>query len=90
MPKRERLEIVRDILQAVQNNHNSIRATPLLRKSKLSSRRFFEYLDKLLEKGFIKKNVDKKGSKFFILTDKGFKYLENYKTILGFIEEFEL
>jgi len=35
-------------------------------------------------------NTDENERKFLILTDKGFKYLDKYKLILGFIEEFEL
>jgi predicted transcriptional regulator len=43
-----------------------------------------------MEKGFIKEITDENGKKFITLTDKGFKYLEKYKLISGFIEEFEL
>ena len=88
--KRDRLEVVYDILKIIQDNHNSIKATPLLRKSNLSSQSFAEYFVELSEKGFVKEIFDKKGRKFITLTDKGFKYLEKYSTILGFIEEFEL
>ena len=44
----------------------------------------------MLSKEFIKEINDKKARKHITLTDKGFKFLEKYKTILGFIEEFEL
>lgn len=88
--KRERLEIIFDILKIIRNNQNSIKPTPLLRYSNLSSQRFSEYLTELLDKGFIKNIDDEKGKKFLTLTDKGFTYLKKYKLILGFIEEFEL
>ena len=61
-----------------------------MRYSNLSSQSFSEYLNELLEKGFVKEIIDEKGKKFLTLTDKGFRYLEKYKLILGFIEEFEL
>lgn len=90
MRKRERLEVIYDILKIVREHNNSIKQTPLLRKSNLSSQSFAEYYEELLSKGFLKEVRDKKGKKFITLTDKGFKYLEKYKLILGFIGEFEL
>ena len=88
--RRDRLEVVYDILKIIRQHHNSIKPTPLLRYSNLSSQSFSEYLNELLEKGFVKEITDEKGKKFLTLTDKGFRYLEKYKLILGFIEEFEL
>lgn len=88
--KRERLEVIKDILTIIQNKNNSIKPTPLLRYSNLSSQRFNEYLLELKEKKLIKELKDNKGKRFITLTDKGFKYLERYQVIKGFIEEFEL
>lgn len=88
--KRGRLEIIRDILSVVRNHDNSIKPTPLLRYSNLSTQGFQEYMAELLDKSFLKEMPDKKGRKFFTLTDKGFKYLEKYSTITGFIEDFGL
>ena len=88
--KRDRLEVIYNILKIIQNHNNSIKPTPLLRYSNLSSQSFSEYFNELSEKGFIKELFDKKGRKSITLTDKGFKYLEKYRMILGFIEEFEL
>jgi len=88
--KRERLEVIYDILKIIQDSSNSIKPTPLLRKSNLSSQSFAEYSQELFSKGFVKELSDKKGRKHITLTDKGFKYLEKYGTIIGFINEFEL
>ncbi len=88
--KRDRLEVIYDILKIIQESSNSIKPTPLLRKSNLSSQSFAEYFDELQKKSFVKELLDKKGRKFITLTDKGFKYLEKYNMIRGFITEFEL
>lgn len=88
--KRERLEVIYDILKIIRHHHNSIKPTPLLRYSNLSSQSFSEYLTELLDKGFVIEIDDEKGKRFLTLTDKGFTYLDKYKLILGFIEEFEL
>jgi predicted transcriptional regulator len=90
MKKRERLEIIKDILRVIQENRNSIRQTPLIRKSNMSTSKFKEYFNELLEKGFVKEIKGDLGEKIVTLTQKGFEFLEKYKTIVNFIEEFEL
>ena len=87
MAKRNKLEIIRDILRIIKENH-PIKPTPLLRRSNLSSSRFKEYYLELLDKEFIKQTNGK--NKTITLTEKGYKYLEKYLTIINFIDEFEL
>lgn len=88
--KRDRLEVIYDILKVISDRHNSIKPTPLLRYSNLSSQRFSEYMGELLEKNLVREIIDKKNKKTISLTDNGFKYLEKYKLITNFIDEFEL
>jgi len=88
--KRDKLEVIFDILKTINSHHNSIKPTPLLRQSNLSSSNFTEYYNELLSKDLIKEIKDNKGKKYVTLTDKGFRYLEKYKLILGLIHEFEL
>jgi predicted transcriptional regulator len=88
--RRDRLAVIYDILKIIRDHHNSIKPTPLLRGSNLSSSNFAEYYTELISKAFTKEIVDRKGKKYITLTDKGFKYLEQYNLILGFIDEFEL
>jgi predicted transcriptional regulator len=90
MAKRERLEIIRDILLVIREHNNSIKTTPLLRKSNMSTERFKKYYSVLLEKEFVKEIVSSNNEKHVILTDKGFLFLENYGSMIKFIEEFEL
>lgn len=88
--KRDRLAVIYDILDIIRQHHNSMKITPLLRCANLSSNGFSEYYIELISKEFVKEIIDKDGKKYVTLTDKGFKYLEKYKLISGFIEEFEL
>jgi predicted transcriptional regulator len=90
MKKRGRLEIIRDILKTIQENRNSIKYTPLLRKSNISTSKFNEYFKELIEKNFVTEIKSLSGEKKISLTQKGFNFLEKYKTIVNFIEEFEL
>ncbi len=88
--KRDRLEVIFDILKIIRENNNSIRPTPLLRFSNLSFNSFAAYEKELIEKKFIKEIFDKKNKKHYTLTDKGFNYLDKYKIIKNFINGFEL
>lgn len=90
MVKRGRLEVIKGILEIIQASHNSIQITPLLRKTGLSSSGFRDYYNELLAKRFVIEMADNKGGKHVSLTDKGFRYLEKYKVIVSFIDEFEL
>jgi len=89
MAKRGKLEIIYDILKIIQKSNNSIKPTPLLRQSNISTTRFKEYFSELVTKNFVRE-INHKGEKFISLTDKGFKFLEKYRTIINFIDEFEL
>ena len=59
--KRDRLEVIYDILKIIEGHKNSIKPTPLLRFSNLSSQRFSGYYKELQDKEFVKEIYDKKG-----------------------------
>ena len=87
--KRERLQVIRDILVAIRENR-SIKPTRLLYASNLSPQMFKEYINELISKKFIKLDIDKKEKKTFSITTKGNEFLEQYKSIENFIENFGL
>jgi len=89
MVKRAKLEIMKDILKIIQDNQKGIKITPLIRKSNLSSQRFKEYYSDLTDKNFVIERIIDNG-KLIFLSEKGSKFLDKYKTIISFIEEFEL
>ncbi|MFA5070929.1 MAG: winged helix-turn-helix domain-containing protein [Candidatus Pacearchaeota archaeon] len=89
MVKRAKLEIIKDILKVIQENRNSVRLTPLLRKSKLSSAGFKEYYTELIQRNLVKE-IGSGRERKVSLTERGMKFLEKYRTIIDFIDEFEL
>lgn len=87
--KRERLEVIHDILKVISDSNNLIKPTKLQHSSNLSPQMFKGYLNELLTKEFIEQ-VEKKGKKHFKLTDKGYHFLDKYKIVLDFIGNFGL
>jgi len=89
MAKRNKLEIIKDILTIIYKNKNKIKPTPLLRKTNISSSRFKEYFNDLKKRNLIIEKTTS-NNKFISLTQKGEKFLQKYQTIIDFIEEFEI
>ena len=87
--KRERLEVIKDILKSIREKRN-IKPTRLIYASNLSPKMFKEYVDELMGKQFLKEEIDKDGKKTFSLTSKGQEFLEQYRVIENFIENFGL
>jgi predicted transcriptional regulator len=87
--KRERLDVIHDILKAVMDAGNALGPTRLLYASNLSPQMFREYIAEMIEKKFLVENKQK-GKKSYSLTTKGFAFLEKYKEIVAVIEEFGL
>lgn len=88
--KRERLEVIYDILVSIRNNHNSIKPTRLLYSSNLSPQMFKEYVTELQNKEFITKEELKKNKSFFSVTTKGFKFIERYEIFIDFVDNIGL
>ncbi len=87
--KRERLNIIRDILKAIQGNRK-IKPTRLLYASNLSPQMFKEYINELITKNFISLDIGEKDKKTFSLTKKGQDFLMEYRVIENFVENFGL
>ncbi|MBT3408041.1 hypothetical protein HOK68_01430 [Candidatus Woesearchaeota archaeon] len=87
--KREKLQVIFDILKSIMDKGGKIKPTHLMYKSNLSHTMMKEYLNELMSKGFISEEFQKRG-KNYILTDKGYKYLTEYKVVLSFLENFGL
>ena len=87
--KRERLEVIKDILNSIKTKRQ-IKPTRLLYSSNLSPQMFKTYINELITKGFINLDIDKNEKKTFSLTKKGYEFLNEYKVIENFIENFGL
>ncbi|MBU1245702.1 MAG: hypothetical protein KKH88_02520 [Nanoarchaeota archaeon] len=89
MKRRDKLEIVNDILLAIQNKGGKIKPTHLLYKSNLSHKKMMEYLSELMEKNMVAEE-NEKGKKMFIINQEGFNFIKEYKKIKEFSDSFGL
>ncbi len=87
--KRERLDVIYDILNAVIRNNNKIGPTRLIHLSNLSPTMFKEYIRDLVENGLL---IEKayKNKKFYEVGINGYKFLEQYKNFKKFVYELGL
>lgn len=87
--KRDKLQIVHDILYTIKEKNGKVKPTHILYKSNLSHQMMEEYLKDLIEKNFI--TEEKYGNnKTYSITEKGQEYLEKYKLIINFTNSFGL
>lgn len=87
--KRDRLEIIRDILEVIRQKSGGIKPTHILYKSNLSHQMMEEYLGELIEREFIKLNVTKDGKRY-VIVPRGLEYLDKYRMITDFTSSFGL
>jgi predicted transcriptional regulator len=88
--KRDRLEIIKDILETLRVKGGNVKPTHIMYKANLSHQMLTEYTTELLGKKMIEEVHNKKGKKRFELTDKGYKYLKDYSIIRGFVDSYGL
>jgi predicted transcriptional regulator len=87
--KRERLEIIEDILLSIQNKNGEIKPTHLMYKSNLSHTQMKSYLEELVEKSLVQK-ISKKNYEYIIITSRGLEFLTKLKEMKAFDESFGL
>jgi predicted transcriptional regulator len=85
--RREKLDIIKDILEAIRDKGGTIKPTHLLYKSNLSHDSMKKYVGDLMEREMISE-VQEKRSKKFAITDKGLKFISDYEQVKTFTDSF--
>lgn len=93
--RRSRLELVFDVLLAIQNKGGKIKPTHLMYKSNLSHKLLNSYLEELIQKELvvIEEEVVKKKkrpTKVVKITDKGLAFLAEFRRMREFTDAFGL
>ncbi|MFW5852909.1 MAG: winged helix-turn-helix domain-containing protein [Nanoarchaeota archaeon] len=86
--RRTKIEIIYDILKAIQNRGGQIKPTHLLYKSNLSHKKMIEYVGELIEKEMMRENAVANGNKMYVITNKGLNYIAQFKQIQQFSDAF--
>lgn len=76
-----------DMLSAIQNKKGRIKPTHLMYKANLSHAQLKSYLEELVEKEFVEQ-VDNSNNKYFLITDKGCKFVQKLKEMKEFEQSF--
>ena len=87
--KRNKPEIILDILLAISNANNHIKVTHILRKANISHETFKKYSKELESKDYIKITEIKKQF-FYSLTSKGYQQISKLKPLREFMKSFNL
>lgn len=83
------MDIVYDMLKAIQDKGGSILPTHLLYKSNLSHGRLKQYIEELKVKALVAES-ERKGKTVFVLTEQGAKFLADYRQLREFTDAFGL
>jgi len=93
--RRSRLELIFDILLAIQNRGGQIKPTHLMYKSNLSHKLLNSYLDELIGKELVKVEEEfmrkrKTTTKTVVITEKGLNFLSEFRRMREFTDAFGL
>jgi predicted transcriptional regulator len=87
--KRERSDIILDMLQSIQDKGGRIKPTHLMYKANLAHQQMKSYLEELVERDFVKK-INEHDYEYIIITDNGLKFVEKIKQMKEFESTFGL
>lgn len=87
--KRNRLDIINDILTSIQEKKGNIKPTHLMYKANLSHTQMNNYLEELIGKNFIQKTKIK-DKEFITITEKGYTFIQKIREMRDFEESFGL
>lgn len=83
--KRNKMEIIHDMLRIIQNKNGKIKKTHLMYKANLSHNQMKAYLDELKKSGLIENSPSS-----FLITDKGKDFFLKYSQLREFERTFGL
>jgi len=86
--RRSSMQIIVDVLRVIERE-NKVKPTHILYKANLSHKLLKEYLNTLLQKGFIEVVVEKNRT-YYRITDKGINFVNEFKKMEKLAQMFGL
>ena len=87
--RRDRIDVIYDILAAIEREGGSIKPTRLLYRSNLSYKLLSSYIAELMRRGVIREELVKR-KKVIVLTEDGKKFISELRKMKRFLESFGL
>lgn len=89
MARRTKMDIMNDMLVAIQKKGGKIKPTHMMYKANLSHKLLSKYIAEFKEKVLIDE-IEVKGQKYYTLTDKGLSFINHYRQMTEFKDLFDL
>ena len=90
MAKRSRVDIVSDMLSAIQDKGGRIKPTHLMYKANLSYEQLRSYLEELVDKELVEEIKSERNNSYFIITERGSKFVQKVREMNQFEKSFGL
>jgi len=87
--RRDRIDVIYDILSAIEREGGEIKPTRLMYKSNLSHKLLKSHIHELIERGVIEE-VTIKEKKYIIITEIGRKFMSELRKMRKFLDSFGL
>jgi predicted transcriptional regulator len=87
--KRERIDIIEDMLSSIQQKGGRIKPTHLMYKSNLAHTQMKSYLEELVSKSLISK-VKNDNNEYILITDAGCEFIKKIREMKEFQKTFGL
>jgi len=88
--RRTRLDVLNDMLLAIQKAQGKIKPTHLMYKANLSHKLLSSYLEDLLTRNLVEEVQKHATHKYIVLTDRGREFLVQFRKIKEFQDSFGL
>jgi predicted transcriptional regulator len=90
MRRRTRLDVLNDMLMAIQKAQGKIKPTHLMYRANLSHKLLNQYLNDLLSRELVDEIKKDETHKYIVITDRGREFLIQFRKIKEFQDSFGL
>lgn len=87
--RRSKMQVIADVLRVIESENGLTKPTHILYKANLSHKLLKEYINTLLQKGFIEVVIEKNRT-YYKISDKGKKFINEFRKIEKLAQVFGL